>query len=59
MGTRKPRPMGKIRGSSMKKITWIKYTHANGQVIYSGKLSADEKRVNESKYGKIISKEIQ
>lgn len=42
----------------MKKIFWIKYTHANGQVIYSGKLSADEKRVNESKYGKIISKEI-
>jgi hypothetical protein len=43
----------------MKKIFWIKYTHANGQVIYSGKLSADEKRVNKSKYGKIISIEKQ
>lgn len=59
MGARKPRPMGKIRGANMRKITWIKYTHANGQVIYSGKLSADEKRVNESKYGKIISIEKQ
>lgn len=40
----------------MKKYKWYRWTWADGTVTIARNYSANEKRVNESKYGKLISK---